>query len=72
MIYVNLSRMNIGKELNIIRKRIGMSQKDLSTRSGIPIATLQRLLWGRMSTLENIILAAAAMGYEIVIKEIKK
>lgn len=64
--------MNIGKELNTIRKRIGMSQKDLSTNSGIPIATLQRLLWGRMSTLENIILAAAAMGYEIVLKEIKK
>ncbi len=72
MIYVNLSRMNIGKELNTIRKRLGMSQKDLSTRSGIPIATLQRLLWGRMSTLENIILVAHAMGYEIVLKEIKK
>lgn len=72
MIYVNLSRMNIGKELNIIRKRLGMSQKDLSTKSGIPIATLQRLLWGRMSTLENIILTAAVMGYEIILKEIKK
>ncbi len=69
MIYVNLSTMNIGVELNIIRERLGISQIDLSDRSGIPIATLQRLLWGRSATLENIILVAEAMGYEIILKE---
>jgi predicted transcriptional regulator len=68
MIYVNLSTMNIGKELNSIRERLGISQIDLSDKSGIPIATLQRLLWGRTATMENIILVADAMGYEIVLQ----
>jgi hypothetical protein len=63
---------NIGRQLNEIRKQHGISQLDLSKRSLIPIATLQRLLWGRMATFENIILVAEVMGYEIIVTEIVK
>lgn len=63
---------NIGQQLDDIRKKLGISQIDLSNLSGIPIATLQRLLWGRTATFENIITVADVMGYEISLTKIPK
>lgn len=60
---------NIGKELDKIRIKLGISQHKLSSDTGIPIATLQRLLWGRTATWENVVIVADTMNLEITLKE---
>lgn len=61
----------ITRKLATRRKALGMSHAALSKRSGVPIATVKRILGGRAgaASLTNVLAVARAMGMKLALGE---
>lgn len=64
-----MSAKKIGKKLDAIRLKMGITQFELVDKCRVPISTLQRILWGKSAKLQNVCDVADALGHEIVVVE---
>ena len=57
-------------DLNERRQILGMSCRDLAERSGVPMPTVQRIMYGDMerATMSNVVSVAEALGVEVALE----